>query len=422
MSNQLIYCTISYPFESRHYWKEIEIIELAKSYDKVLVVPFCSSYTNLKSYRNFPKNVKIYRPILNSDTGKSKYCRCLFWILFGKRRKIYRNDFLRNKVYKSLETLKSWFVFSAYQEIGLQSKTYSELTTVLDSQTDILYYWGRNNFFIPLVRSKSWRRSILRLHGADIYHERHKNHYLPFREELYGKMDYILNISEHGKNYINNRFGAEIGQKCLVHYLGGLRIGKSTFRGDRQRLKIVSCSYVSEVKRVHLIIEILTYLNIEVDWVHIGRAANDSSENLMSKLKEVAHAKLDSSNVNYDFLENYKMKEVPNYLAENHVDLFINVSYSEGLPVSIMEAFGAGIPVIAPDIGGISEVVISNYNGYLIDRDFNPAEVASIIEKFSNLAEDDVECMRQNAFAIFDDKLDIYKNTNRLSKLLVKTS
>ena len=43
-----------------------------------------------------------------------------------------------------------------------------------------------------------------------------------------------------------------------------------------------------------------------------------------------------------------------NYL---HIDLFINTSSSEGVPVSIMEALSVGIPIIATDVGGTKEIV-----------------------------------------------------------------
>jgi len=44
--------------------------------------------------------------------------------------------------------------------------------------------------------------------------------------------------------------------------------------------------------------------------------------------------------------------DVLNYYASNPVDVFINTSSSEGLPVSIMEAMSFGIPVIATNVGG----------------------------------------------------------------------
>src|SRR5690606_4461585 len=54
----------------------------------------------------------------------------------------------------------------------------------------------------------------------------------------------------------------------------------------------------------------------------------------------------------------------------NHVDCFVNVRESEGIPVSIMEAMSYGIPVIATDVGASREIV-NNRNGFLLDVDFD---------------------------------------------------
>ena len=48
--------------------------------------------------------------------------------------------------------------------------------------------------------------------------------------------------------------------------------------------------------------------------------------------------------------------------------IFILPSYNEGLPMSILEAMSYGIPTISTHVGSISEVVINNKTGYLLDR------------------------------------------------------
>jgi glycosyltransferase involved in cell wall biosynthesis len=58
--------------------------------------------------------------------------------------------------------------------------------------------------------------------------------------------------------------------------------------------------------------------------------------------------------------------------------VFVNVSASEGLPVAIMEAMSCGIPVIAPAVGGIPEIVNSE-NGVLLPGDCHPRHVADAI-------------------------------------------
>ncbi len=57
-----------------------------------------------------------------------------------------------------------------------------------------------------------------------------------------------------------------------------------------------------------------------------------------------------------------------NYEFLNSIDLLINTSSIEGIPLTALEAISLGVPVIAPDIGGMSELIIDGKNGYLYDK------------------------------------------------------
>jgi glycosyltransferase involved in cell wall biosynthesis len=51
------------------------------------------------------------------------------------------------------------------------------------------------------------------------------------------------------------------------------------------------------------------------------------------------------------------------------LDIFCLVSYKEGLPISLIEAMAAGLPVIGTDTVGIRDVVAHEKNGYLVRID-----------------------------------------------------
>jgi len=67
-----------------------------------------------------------------------------------------------------------------------------------------------------------------------------------------------------------------------------------------------------------------------------------------------------------------------------NVDGFLLISNWEGLPISILEAMRAALPVIASDVGGVSEAVIDKVTGYLVPRGDSQALEAAIRQMIGN--------------------------------------
>ena len=51
----------------------------------------------------------------------------------------------------------------------------------------------------------------------------------------------------------------------------------------------------------------------------------------------------------------------------NSLDVYINTSVHEGIPMSVLEAMSYGLPVVVPKVGGFPEIVEDGISGYLID-------------------------------------------------------
>jgi len=76
------------------------------------------------------------------------------------------------------------------------------------------------------------------------------------------------------------------------------------------------------------------------------------------------------------FLGQKTQKEVAEILSA--ADIFVNPSYSEGLPTSVMEAASVGLPIVATDVGGTREIISHGETGILI-KPGQPQQMAEAI-------------------------------------------
>jgi glycosyltransferase involved in cell wall biosynthesis len=106
------------------------------------------------------------------------------------------------------------------------------------------------------------------------------------------------------------------------------------------------------------------------------------------------------------------------FYKSNRVDLFVNLSIVEGLPVSIMEALSYGIPILATAVYGTPEAINENENGYLLDVNF---KIEELIGKLSFLMENKnvLEKMREASLKIYQERFHAGKNYARLANELL---
>jgi glycosyltransferase involved in cell wall biosynthesis len=97
---------------------------------------------------------------------------------------------------------------------------------------------------------------------------------------------------------------------------------------------------------------------------------------------------LKSMNKNVLFLGRMNQEQIIKYLSI--ADIFVNPSYSEGLPTSVLEAGAIGLPIIATDVGGTREIIDDGLNGFLI----KPKGVELLRDKISLLLEDQRLCSK----------------------------
>lgn len=247
-------------------------------------------------------------------------------------------------------------------------------------------------------------KMIARAHGYDLYEERNSDLYIPMRKFLLKKLNMLYLISENGKKYLANKF-PEFEHKFSVSRLGTLNSKQKSFAGKDSFIRIVSCSNMVPIKRIDLIIEALRQIkDIKIEWVHFGAGEKEK------EIKNLAKIKL-MGNVDYIFKGKVPNEKILDYYSNTDVDLFINLSESEGIPVSIMEAMSFGIPCIATDVGGTREIVRDSFNGYLLQEgDSVSNAAASAIMRFSKLPAEKQKELRLHAREYWNNYYNADKN------------
>lgn len=262
------------------------------------------------------------------------------------------------------------------------------LTKEIENNNSNIYlyaFWlSRPAFCVTNMKEKYPEKIVKicsRAHGYDLYENRNSANYLPFRSYISQKLDTLYFISDDGKRYFEKYCKRKTLQGICDLKLSRLGtsnpycLKKEIF--EKKKIVIASCSSVISVKRIDLIIQVIAYLQsnkLDVKWIHIGDGE------LMSKMQALSLEKLKKNS--YRFLGNVENSKILKIYIKNDVDYFINLSDSEGIPVSIMEAMSIGLPVIARNVGGNSEIVTSK-NGCILEKKLKESVMFSIIYEFT---------------------------------------
>lgn len=106
-----------------------------------------------------------------------------------------------------------------------------------------------------------------------------------------------------------------------------------------------------------------------------------------------------------------KMDNVGPYLAIS--DIFVLPSIVEGMPVSIMEACLARLPIVSFDVGGVSEIVINNETGILVAQGDIKGLAKAIEELLMN--KEKRKSMGEAGFNRIKQEFSLYKMINGVS-------
>jgi glycosyltransferase involved in cell wall biosynthesis len=230
----------------------------------------------------------------------------------------------------------------------------------------IYTYWrgGQTMAAARYTRQHPNSLTVSRVHRYELYEEAFTPPFQPWTS-IYREIKKTIPIAQHGDDYLLNH---GVPKDSLM--LSRLGVPEQPMRMAASAdgvIRLVSCSSITPVKRLPLIAQaIIAFAHacngISVCWTHFGDGPQ--RQKLQAELINPP------ANLQINLRGQTEHPDVIRHYLSESVDLFISLSSSEGIPVSIQEALSVGIPVLATDVGGVSEAVNrSGDNGTLLDPD-----------------------------------------------------
>ncbi len=481
MSSRLILFTNSYPYGPGETFLHEELPFVATKFTEVIIYPLYAPYNIYpdRSSKNLPGNVVVKEPLLPFDHKDKKrlLLKGLFSFapLFFSFKELFSRKVLCNK--KNLWIFFNYLLIlraalgnkKIIREIGAYlspngngDENLSGKEKKLSGVVKVVayFYWGdKSALMIPFLKrrlvdlARKCIRSaegngfklpefVVRFHGSDLYE--HAKGYLPFRRMLYQSIDYAVTISQSGADYIKENYVGSLPENVCVYRLGS----GNPYAGQMRRkemsnnnelpilwdslervenngkvFRIVSCSNVIELKRVNLIAEALKEFGKQMDsvlelaesgleevcWTHIGDGP------LLDEIKKSC-AQLPSF-IKTEFKGAMPHDKVLEYYHKTGADIFVQVSRSEGVPVSIMEALSFGIPVVATDVGGVGEIVNAE-NGTLLPADLTAGQLKEAFVKYMQMSAPERKKMRSEAIATWQNCWNAESNYESFAEFL----
>lgn len=402
----LVLITSQFPFGPGESFIGAEYPILAQSFDKILII---SQNVTHEKTRVTSGTTIVYRYNPSTSILGFLYLPFLLLVNLSAIFKLLGEECdFRKKAWNRL-TLKNFAILIKKTIKAVQLRDFIRKTLLKEgiSESIIFYsYWLKTGAHAIAMLDYRGSIKIARAHGSDVYEEKTEAGYLPLLRFTAVNLDALFFASKDGKEYFEKKLNME-KPGFLVSSLG---VNRSEFDFTKtmksNKFVIVSCSNMIPLKRIDLVIHALADIKSdkEIEWLHFGDGI------LKKELSDIARKILGPLNrITYKFMGYYPNEDLLKFYSANQIDLFINTSSTEGIPVSIMEAQCFGVPVIATDTGGVKEVVIEG-TGSLLPVNFSSNDLTKLIEYYSGLTEKESEIIRLNAMRNWESNFNATSN------------
>lgn len=412
MNDILILLTSTFPFHKGEEFLPQETMYYT-TFKKVYIIPIAAK--DFSKEKSISTDITVYRlKTVASNRPVRKLAGCAVAYFGSDAREEIR--ILKETGRYSIASLRQALIDS-YKVASVKDEILGIVADIKQKHRNnnlVLYsYWMGIHAKIATEIKRTFPeiKIVTRCHGGDIYEYRYETNYIPFRKTIFENENTIFTISEDGKEYLEETY-KDIKPPIIVSRLGTNQQNERSTITNEAGLNIVSCSYCIPLKRIELIIKALADIKERgISWTHIGNGSE------FEKLKQLA-ADTIPENVHYEFMGYVQNSKIQELYSTGKFNLFVNVSETEGIPVSIMEAMSYGMPVVATDVGGVSEMVEEGGNGFLLPKDFETDQLKNYFINMFHMSPQAFGSMSEKSHDIWEEKFHAENNYTEFIKML----
>jgi glycosyltransferase involved in cell wall biosynthesis len=411
MKNCLVFLTKTFPFGTGEEFIANELPVVARKFEKVFLIATSVADSAVQT-RAVPENTEVHA-IRASSVKRAVLPGAVKALLACPAE--FRSDSEKHAMGQA-PIRRLYLSYFIAKGTAVAQKSAEILAKTEQGQADSVTfysYWFYDTALAALMLKRICRvprcKVYCRAHGYDLYPARNPSNYLPLRPYLLQNLDGIFPCSKDGSGYLKRTY-PQFADKIVPSYLGTTDHGLGPAAGTKE-FHVVSCCHIVPVKRVELLAEALAKLSgsgLHLKWTHFGGGDG------LDALQKSAAENLRFMKVN--FAGEIGNEQLMEFYRTNHVDLFVNTSRSEGLPVSIMEACSFGIPVLATNVGGTGEIVRTGLNGFLVDMEITPDELAREMKRILLLPEPEQNALRLASRKIWEENFNAERNYSRFAR------
>lgn len=238
--------------------------------------------------------------------------------------------------------------------------------------------WLKDTFFV--IAGKIFRRHVvLHIHGGNFVELNNQDHRFvqAYTRYVLGLVDAVISVSTEWKNRFS-KFVPDDRVFPLKNCIDVQAIQPNVSITPTAIANLLFVGRIGQKKGAFDLVDAMHLIQADGMDVHAWMAGPEERDGDFEIIRERLDRYQLSSTC--DLLGSVDREEVLGLLKK--AAFFVLPSYYEGLPMAVLEALAAGLPIIATPVGGIPEVVQDGFNGYLVPI----GDVQTLANRITHLA------------------------------------